>query len=152
MCMNAKRNDSGKPDNKRKARRDRSRLFGMLFLAYLLTAFAGVIVFAALRIYVGMGICFGLFAGTIFISIIVASTASARARKAEKARLTRAVAECVDCMDCGESDDGKNYRIEFRINGHTLYARSRNTYDAGERVEIEFASERSASCDIVGED
>ena len=129
--MNAKRNDSGKPDNKRKARRDRSRLFGMLFLAYLLTAFAGVIVFAALRIYIGMGICFGLFVGTIVVSIIIASTASARARKAEKSRRTRAVAECVDCMDCGESDDGKNYRIEIRINGRTIYARSRNTNDAG---------------------
>ena len=31
-------------------------------------------------------------------------------------------------------------------------AAAKSAYDAGERVEIEFASERSASCDIVGED
>lgn len=139
-------------DKKRKKGGGSTYLGSILFLTYLLAAFVGIIVFAALRIYIGMGICFGLFCGTIIISMIVVSALSKREQKRTRAKLTRAVAECVSCTDCGARSDGKNYKIAFIINGHTLYAQSRNTYDKGERVEIEYLTERSATCDIVGEE
>ncbi len=49
----------------------KEKILGWLFFGFLMTDFAFIMIFAFLGINIGTYICFGLFAGTILISLVI---------------------------------------------------------------------------------
>lgn len=117
-----------------------------LLLGFLLTDFFMIIVFAALRIFVGSIVCFVLFGGTIIVLFIVVkikehiSVSTNFDRKAYERKLATVVT-CV--MSSSTSAGGRSsrissitYRVQLDIDGNTYNAYSRTFYADGETIEV----------------
>lgn len=127
------------------------KIKGWLFFGFLMTDFALIIVFLFLRIMTGCFICFGIFAGTIIISLIVVvirqkKGMSRKGRKGvEYVNCEGTVKSCV--MSSMSSTGGSNrnstmrvndvvYKITLDVDGNEYVTYGRHYFNVGEKIPV----------------
>ncbi|MDE7087353.1 MAG: hypothetical protein K2O67_04075 [Clostridia bacterium] len=129
----------------------REKVLGWLFFGFLMTDFAMILVFAFIGVYVGMFICFGIFGGTIIISLIVKiilekTALSGRLRKnVEYVSREGIVKACFlsSMTSTGGSRRSSTvrvhsvtYRVIIIVDGREYSTYSRICYDVGQKLWV----------------
>lgn len=127
----------------------KEKILGWLFFGYLMTVFFLILVFIALRNVKGVLVCFCLFGGTIFVSIIVKvilekTSMRVNAKKLDGKEVFKGVVTA-SVLSSTASTGGSNrrhtthivkvvYRVLIERDGEQYTAYSDNFYEEGDEV------------------
>ncbi len=142
------------------------KIKGWLFFGFLMTDFFLIMVFAFLGIYIGMYVCFGIFGGTILISLIVKIILekTSMSQKFSPDKYVETVGTVRACMlsSTGSVGGGRHsstvrvtsvtYRIIIDVDGETFNAYSKTPYDEGAVVEVAVKRNGGKQAKIISED
>ena len=138
----------------------KEKVLGGLFLGFLLTDFALIMVFAFLRIMVGALVCFCLFGGTILLCLIITKIKERVSMKAN-VDISKSTVLCGEVKAClmssstsvGGGDDhnsttritGVVYRVVITAEGVDYTAYSKRFYETGEAVVFAVRGKKGAT-------
>lgn len=141
------------------------KIKGGIFLAFLLTDFALIMVFMFFGITLGAFICMGIFAGTIIIALIVKvilekTSMSDRVNPNKYEQKTATVLSTVlsSMTSTGGGRHGSSvrvtgvtYRIILLVDGKEYNAYSRMAFDPGEQIEVMVRKDGKGTARIIGD-
>lgn len=126
------------------------RIKGWLFFGFLMGDFALIFLFGFLGIMTGVIVCLAIFAGTILLSLIVKiileKTSMSRRVNTDKYEQRQATVKATVLSSMGSTGGGSRhstvhvhsvtYRVILDVDGREYQAYSRETYEAGEKVDV----------------
>ena len=141
------------------------KIKGWLFFGFLMTDFFLIMVFAFIGIYIGMFICFGIFGGTIIISLIVKVILekTSMSQKFSPDKYVETVGKVRACMlsSTGSVGGGRHnstvrvtsvtYRIVLDVDGEEYNAYSRIPYDEGTFLSVAVKRNGGKQAKIISE-
>lgn len=138
----------------------KEKFLGWTFLGFLMSDFALIFVFLYLRVYIGIYICFGVFAGTILLSAIIKiilekTSINFKIKKNKNYDIVNGkVKYCVlsSVASSGLSHrrsttrvQSVTYKVKIEANGKEYIAYSKNYFEKESPVTIAIISSRRAS-------
>ncbi|MDE5896284.1 MAG: hypothetical protein K2H43_00555, partial [Clostridia bacterium] len=141
----------------------KEKISGWLFFGFLMTDFALILVFAFLRLWVGIIVCFSLFVGTILLAFIIKkilekTSMSGNIGRLKKRKILSGTVKA--CLLSSETSAGGAhrysttrilkviYRVKVDVAGKEYTAYSDRFYETGEIVTIAAKGKRASVIDL----
>lgn len=139
---------------------NKQKVLSGLFLGFLIADFALILVFAFLRMMVGVIVCFSVFAGTIIICFIVVKLTQKTSMLVKKSKIQKAdilIGEVKACLlsstaSTGGTETGSRtrivnviYRVIVNVQGKEYVAYSDRFFETGDFVYIVLRGNHYAS-------